>query len=628
MSNRRLVNRCLMGAVLAVPATLLGIYNLSFAQDPPGESFPREVPAPRVLRIAQAETGTQTNAGAADLAALDVPGGMALDPNAKNRPFLGFVGSCFTCHTRNATPTVAADDFQIPGFPKATDDGWALLNEGRIWGGQDKHYGSYAVLLNERSKRMAKVLNIVDDKGNSVIHRDIRCIACHSGMPIYEMTLDENHPGRIAESMVKDTRLSFGVSCEGCHGSAGAGAPGSDVNGWVSEHVSKERWRFKDPEKKAKDYGYYDVRSPVSRTRMCLSCHVGNVHEGRVVTHDMYAAGHPPLPGFDVETFSVQEPQHWRNFHQKKPKIRDEFLERTKDWRSTEWDESSLHNTQDLLIGGLVNLSEMLKLTTNLADANVAIPVDGKPWPSDHKQQWPELAQFACYACHHDLQAEGWRLQRTPIGVPGRPPLHEWPFVLAKLALEYDGNQETIELLESVKKDGVDSPFGNSEKLIPSGRRLAEKLDQLARKMEKQPIPEADAKKLLDLLIKIAETETLDYDSARQVVWAFRIIYDEWKGEPVDPKDFYKAKKIDQVPGWYDQEADLNPVEKVLASIGEDLLLDLRKGRSTIESVGQAEEDERLVLEWQPEKALPQIGGYDPSQFRSKMAELKSLIAN
>ena len=32
---------------------------------------------------------------------------------------------------------------------------------------------------------------------------------------------------------------------------------------------------------------------------MCLSCHLGNAREGRVVTHEMYAAGHPPLPGFE-----------------------------------------------------------------------------------------------------------------------------------------------------------------------------------------------------------------------------------------------------------------------------------------------------------------------------------------
>jgi cytochrome c553 len=631
MSNRRLVNRCLLGAVLAVPSALIGIYSLGFAQEPPSSNFPSEADQRPVLRVAQADADDKP-AGGVDLAAMDVPGGMALDPHAEKRKFLGFAASCYSCHTRNTAPPNpdAAPAFQIPGFPRATNDGWALLNEGITWGSQDKHYGSYAVLLNERSKRMAKILKIVDDEGNSAIHRDLRCIACHSGMPIHEMKLDPEHPGRISKSFVKDTRLSFGVSCEGCHGSSGGGTndDGSEIKGWERAHTSKTEWRYKDPHEKAKEYGYYDVRSPLARTRMCLSCHVGNVQEGRVVTHEMYAAGHPPLPGFDVETFSSQEPQHWRDFHQKSPKMRDEFLEETKGWRTTEWNDSDLHNTRDLLIGSLVNLSEMVKLNANLADADVAVPNGGEDWPTTAEEQWPEFSQFACYACHHDLRAEGWRLHRTPIGVPGRPPLQEWPFVLAKLALDYDaaGNQEIRSLIRKVQEAGVDAPFGNRNALKTLGPKLAAALDQLAAKLEAKNVPDKDAKKLLNMLIELAESETLDYDSARQIVWAFRVIYDEWKAEPIDFEAFYQPKKIDEVPGWYSDRTKLDPVQNVLAGLEDLILVDLRKGRSTIEKVGDAEEDERLVLEWQPEKALPKIGDYDPEALRKKMGELKTLI--
>ena len=55
MSKRRLVNRCLMGAVLAVASALLGIYSLGFAQEPPSAGFPRESELRPLLRIAQAE---------------------------------------------------------------------------------------------------------------------------------------------------------------------------------------------------------------------------------------------------------------------------------------------------------------------------------------------------------------------------------------------------------------------------------------------------------------------------------------------------------------------------------------------------------------------------------------------
>ena len=53
MSKRRLVNRCLMGAMLAVPSMLLGIFSLSHAQEPPaGPSLYQEGPP---LRIAPAD---------------------------------------------------------------------------------------------------------------------------------------------------------------------------------------------------------------------------------------------------------------------------------------------------------------------------------------------------------------------------------------------------------------------------------------------------------------------------------------------------------------------------------------------------------------------------------------------
>ncbi len=625
MSKRRLVNRCLMGAVLAVPSALLGIYSLGYAQEPPAGTSLYQ-PAP-VLRIAQADP--EPAADKSDLAKWDVPGGMALDPDAKKRLYLGLADSCINCHTRNtAPPAPNAPQIRIPGFPVVTNDGWALLNESYTWAGQDKHYGSYAVLLNDRSKRMAQILKIVDDEGNSIIHRDLRCIACHSGMPIYEMKRDEGRPGMIDESMVQDKRLSFGVSCEGCHGSAGDADSNDKIKSWVSIHTSKTEWRYKDPHTKADEYGYFDVRSPVSRSRMCLSCHVGNVHEGRVVTHEMYAAGHPPLPGFDVETFSQQEPAHWRNFHEKPKKIRDEFLESTKTWRTTEWNETDLHNTRDLLIGVLVNLSEMLKLNANLADSDVKIPIGSKTWQSDGSQQWPELAQFACYACHHDLRGDGWRIQRTPIGVPGRPPLQEWPFALTKLAVKSTGSnhEELLTLIEKVKQAGVDGPFGNREDLKTLGPKLAAQLDAVAKELEQRNIPREAAQPLLLDLIELAEKETLDYDSARQLVWAFRVIYDDWKRDPNDKKDFFEIKKIDEVPGWYSATDNLTGVKQILAGFEADILLDLRKGRSTIGTVGQGEENERLVLEWEPQKALPKIGSYNPETVRNKLMELKPML--
>ena len=56
-----------------------------------------------------------------------------------------------------------------------------------------------------------------------------------------------------------------------------------------------------------------NLRDPVVRGDVCSSCHIGSAAEGKVVTHAMYAAGHPPLPNFELATFSRNLPQHWRD---------------------------------------------------------------------------------------------------------------------------------------------------------------------------------------------------------------------------------------------------------------------------------------------------------------------------
>src|SRR5437763_622141 len=77
----------------------------------------------------------------------------------------------------------------------------------------------------------------------------------------------------------------------------------ADLHGGV---IKKKRleWRsLKRPEKEIK-HGMRDLWDPAKRTELCVSCHIGNEKEGKVLTHEMYVAGHPPLPSFDMATFS------------------------------------------------------------------------------------------------------------------------------------------------------------------------------------------------------------------------------------------------------------------------------------------------------------------------------------
>ena len=82
--------------------------------------------------------------------------------------------------------------------------------------------------------------------------------------------------------------MSQGVSCDGCHGPA---------ERWLQPHAfNTKMWRALSPEEKETRFGMFNVRDPVKQAQLCMSCHVGNAAEGKVVTHAMMAAGHPPLP--------------------------------------------------------------------------------------------------------------------------------------------------------------------------------------------------------------------------------------------------------------------------------------------------------------------------------------------
>src|SRR5947209_12356109 len=109
-----------------------------------------------------------------------------------------------------------------------------------------------------------------------------------------------------------------------------------------------------------------DLWDPAKRTALCASCHIGNKEQGKFVTHEMYAAGHPPLPGFEVATFSNQMPRHWQYLKEKDEKV----------LALLEYDaaQASLEETNLLAIGVLVNFQASMDILAHLQE-----------------KEWPEL---------------------------------------------------------------------------------------------------------------------------------------------------------------------------------------------------------------------------------------------
>jgi hypothetical protein len=320
---------------------------------------------------------------------------------------------------------------------------FVTLTEYAIWKTLDKHAQAYAVLKTERSQQMAKFLgNVTDPKTG--------CLNCHAMNALK------------TNEAVETFTPQDGVSCGGCHG------PSSK---WFAEH-SVPAWRKNTPRQKA-EKGMVDLRDPVVRATLCMSCHVGDASQGKVVTHAMFAAGHPPLPPFEVALFSRNLPQHWRDpgavpfFHILKDvaalpakadrtgEVRDVLKRYQKAGVDNEevrrflalyptpeeagkvlaqypsFAQARALQTKLALVGNVVALRETLRLTAERAAPPSGANL-GEVWPELARgpkpgeakpegdlralaaERWPEVAMATsdCYACHHDLQYPGYRQKR------------------------------------------------------------------------------------------------------------------------------------------------------------------------------------------------------------------------
>jgi hypothetical protein len=452
--------------------------------------------------------------------------------------------SCRVCHLK---PDHVA-------FP----DPLCQLTEYTTWQEHDKHSQAYAVLEQERAQQMGRLLGIE-------VTNDERCLNCHA------MNIPEARRG-------VQFKLTDGVSCDGCHGPAQL---------WYGDHSQKDIWRSKSPEQKA-DLGMLDIRDPVVRSTLCTSCHIGNTEQKKVLTHAMYAAGHPPLPGIEIATFSDALPRHWQLLRNKSPEVRQLFR----------YDPAAREQTKLVVVSSAVTLRQAL---TFLASQAALCERAEEP-----DQRVLDLAHFNCHACHHDLQTPGWRQGRGYQGKPGRPRMRSWPTALVQLGLRQISNehpvafeQRTKELqrgLRELQEAFTARPFGNPRDIGTAAQKLAQWLELLIPQIVVSRYDQAAAQRLLVELCSPPKGDQVDYDSARQIAWAFQIVYSE-----LSPKPTTDAQ-----------------IRKVLSQLDADLKLSLPSGK------GRQIRDE-LPLTFQ------RISAYNPDRrnppgFKQRLDELSRLL--
>jgi hypothetical protein len=161
-----------------------------------------------------------------------------------------------------------------------------LQNEHFTWfKGGDRHYTAWRVLFNDRSRVIARNLELPVSPSESPA-----CLSCH-GMAVAK------------EKQAVPLEIEDGISCEGCHGPAG---------GWIREHTAQD-WTHRQ----SVTAGMADLRDLDVRSRLCLSCHLGA--PGQTVDHELIAAGHPLL-SFELDNYTEDMPAHWMPLRDKQRK--------------------------------------------------------------------------------------------------------------------------------------------------------------------------------------------------------------------------------------------------------------------------------------------------------------------
>lgn len=420
------------------------------------------------------------------------------------------------------------------------------------WRADDKHADAFTALSTELGKRMLKTLypNIQSPA------QARECVACHGAVVEKQ---DKQHPS---------FDLNEGVSCVVCHGAH---------EEWVGKHslvISRDEFRKLDRATKESQFGMTDLWDPAKRARLCASCHIGNPEQGKFVTHDMYAAGHPPLPGFELTHYTEQMPRHWQNRREKPPAI-----QKLQGFTPELWEQ-----TQLLLVGAAITQAESMKLLKAQAAQARA------------KGQWLDWANFDCYACHHDLKLPSWRQNQGYAGRPGRIPMKHWPNALVYLATQAlptdestSARQKGDSLMKQLSLAFVDRPFGNLQAIETQASELAAWSETLAQKVQSQPTGEMLARRLWKKGPQLMEWASHDFESARQAAWALQMLRAE-------EKEILGLVR----PEWDPLESELNQI----------LALRLPRGRSTNTANQQKE-------------VLKTLYNFDPAKLRDWIARAR-----
>jgi hypothetical protein len=415
------------------------------------------------------------------------------------------------------------------------------------------------------------------------------CLTCHAGY--------DPKQTRPADDFAKSNQHHPGISCNYCHQQG-------ETSHWVDLHSgfsAKQHWRLLTPHEK-EAAGMRDLVDARAQAKLCASCHIGDHERKMFVSHEMYVAGHPPLPSFELQTFVSKMPPHWRDLKSSYDALQD-------------YPQRDAYFAVNLQIPGEhvpLALAEMFWETRTMllgavqaAGQSVALIAD-----ADTNQHWGDFALYDCASCHHELRLPSLRQQRAASEAPGRPRLLEWPAPLVEVAVQLmlpaKGVQEArSDLLKLVNQ----TPFGNPTDCSPAARAVGDALEQTGAQLAKSNLRAEQARKIVKLLAHTSDDSLLDYNAARQVIWAIQLVDRELASKGHAQKDSIRASIRE-----LGREAHRTLVSTDLPAGREGSLYAADRSPTAAEQTGH------LAAE------LERMRQYDPQEMRSQLRELRSQL--
>ena len=267
-----------------------------------------------------------------------------------------------------------------------------------------------------------------------------------------------------------------GVGCEACHGAA---------EKWLVPH-SRPDWKKRSDQDKIGSQGMTRTKDVLVRASVCVTCHVGA--PGQDVNHDLIAAGHPPL-SFELDAFTANMPPHWREAP----------------------DKTATFGAQAWAVGQAVMLKQSLELLHERAS----------------RGQWPEFAEFECYACHHDLKENSWR-QQLGFGDrrPGTPVWSSPQWLLTQRLAESTGKQSAGTNEFGLLRQLLGRGTVPAAEVAAAAAKAATASGPIAGQVAQEKWDSARLRTLLGALAAEPDSASLDYATASQLTMALGAVFE------------------------------------------------------------------------------------------------------